>query len=342
MTPKSLLADIALPASAVAKKSSLPIIECLHINKGRITGTDLERQISAAVDLDLSCCVPADRFQAALKALPPDCELKLDMQEQRLRVRGGRSKFMIPTLPIDDFPSQEWVEPDVVVENPSDVAAAIRTVEPAMALHDVRYYLIGIGVQDGALNATNGHWMAKHDCKSLPDGIIIPRSSVPMLLTALDEETVRYGVNDRGLHIAANGYRLSTKLIEGKFPDCGLYWRKRGYAQTWTVDREEFAAAASSVNDGRPKSKFSGAMVKVADGAMTFEYAQAGEEAQSQISCDGPAYECAFDLEYLVAAAKTIGGERLTLSSDLGDGRSELCLTGDDPAQRVVIMPVRV
>lgn len=341
MTPKSLLATIALPASVVDKRGTMPILGSLCIADGRVTGTDLERQISATVDLDLRCCVPADRFNAALKALPPDCELKLDMQEQRLRVRGGRSKFMIPILPVDDFPTQEWVEPDVVVEEPAELAAAIRTVEPAMADRDVRYYLIGIGTQDGALNATNGHWMAKHDCKKLPDNIIIPRSSVPMLLAALDEETVRYGVNERGLHVAANGYRLSTKLVEGKFPDCGRYWRKRNYAQTWTVGREEFASAVASVNDGRPKSHYSGAKMIVADGVMSFEFANAGEEAQAQIACDGPAYECAFDLDYLVGAAKTLAGENLTLSSDGGD-RSELCLVGDDPAQRIVIMPVRV
>lgn len=340
MTPKTLLADIALPASAVAKKSSLPIIECLHIHEGRITGTDLERQISAAVDLDLSCCVPADRFQAALKALPPDCELKLDMQEHRLRVRGGRSKFMIPTLPVADFPVQEWVEPDVVIENPAEVAAAMRTVEPAMSVHDVRYYLVGMATKDGSLNATNGHWMAKHDCAELPADIIIPRASVPMLLSAMDEETVRYGVNDRGLHIAANGYRLSTKLVEGKYPDVSRYWGRKTFTSTWSVDREQFIAALNAARGMITKS-FPCAEFSIADGVLRIAYTNAGEEAEAEVACEGSAYRQGFNVEYMLLAAKALSGETLTLSSSAGD-RDEMHLRGDNTAQRCVVMPARM
>lgn len=340
MTPKSLLASIALPVSVVDKRGSMPILGSLHIADGRITGTDLERQISAAVDLDLRCCVPADRLTAALKALPPDCDLRLDMQEHRLRVRGGRSKFMIQTLPVEDFPSQEWVEPDVVVENPSDVAAAIRTVEPAMATHDVRAYLCGIATQAGAINGTNGYWAAKHECAALPDGIIIPRTSVPMLLAAMEEETVRYGVNERGLHIAANGYRLSTKLVEGKFPDMTRYWKQehaRGFA--WTVNREEFVAATSSVYGMRQDKGGIGEVV-IADGSMSFFLNRYGEEAEASLACDGPDLRCAFDFGYFMLAAKGLEGESLTLSNG-GDNMRPMLFTGENPAQRVIVMPGR-
>lgn len=338
MTPKSLLATIALPASVVDKRGTMPILGSLCIADGRVTGTDLERQISATVDLDLRCCVPADRLIAALKALPPDCELKLDMQEQRLRVRGGRSKFMIPTLPVDDFPSQEWVEPDVVVENPSDVAAAIRTVEPAMAVHDVRHYLVGIATQDGAINGTNGHWAAKHECAALPDGIIIPRTSVPMLLAAMEEETVRYGGNGRGLHIAANGYRLLTKLVEGKYPDVSRYWKIAHHAKRWQVNRAEFVTAVSSVHGMRP-DKASIGLVKVHDGSMSFQFSRSGEEAEATVTCDGPQWECGFDFGYLLDAAKILGGTMLTMSQ--ADSTSALVVTGENAKQRVIVMPGR-
>lgn len=339
MTPKTLLADIALPASAVAKKSSLPIIECLHIHEGRITGTDLERQISAAVDLDLSCCVPADRFQAALKALPPDCELKLDMQEQRLRIRGGRSKFMIPTLPVEDFPTMEWAEPDEVIESPTELAAAIRTAEPAMAVHDVRFYLIGIGIQNDAVNGTNGYWGAKYDCAGLPNGIIIPRASVPMVLSALDEETVRFSVNERNLHIAANGYRMSTKLVEGKYPDVSRYWKIEHHAKHWQVNRAEFVTAVSSVHGMRP-DKDSIGLVKVHDGSMSFQFSRNGEEAEATVTCDGSQWECGFDFGYLLDAAKILDGTMLTMSQ--ADSTSVLVVTGDNAKQRVIVMPARV
>lgn len=339
MTPKSLLADIALPASAADKRGTMPILGCLHIHEGRITGTDLERQISAAVDLDLSCCVPADRFQAALKALPPECELRLDMQEHRLRVRGGRSKFMIPTLPVADFPVQEWTEPDVVVEDPVELAAAIRTAEPAMAVHDVRFYLVGIGIQNDAVNGTNGHWGAKHDCAELPNGIIIPRASVPMVLSALDEETVRYSVNERSLCIAANGYRMSTKLVEGKYPDVSRYWNIQHHAKHWQVNRAEFIAALSSVH-GMRQDKASIGLVKVQDGSMSFHFARNGEEAEATVACDGPSHECGFDFSYLLDAAKVLDGTMLTMSQ--ADTGSVMVVTGENEKQRVIVMPARV
>lgn len=339
MTPKSLLASIALPASAVARKSSLHMLECLRISDGRVTGTDLEREISATVDLDLSCCVPADRFQAALKALPPDCELKLDMQEHRLRVRGGRSKFMIPTLPTADFPVQEWTEPDVVIEDPAELAAAIRTAEPAMAVDDVRFYMIGVATQNGAVNGTNGHWGAKHDCKALPDGIIIPRASVPMVLSALGEETVRYSVNERNLCIAANGYRMSTKLVEGKYPDVSRYWSIKHHAKHWEVNRAEFITAVSSVH-GMRQDKASIGLVKVQDGSMSFQFSRNGEEAEATVACDGPQWECGFDFGYLLDAAKILDGTMLMMSQ--ADSTSVLVVTGDNAKQRVIVMPARV
>lgn len=339
MTPKSLLASIALPASAVARKSSLHMLECLRISDGRVTGTDLEREISATVDLDLSCCVPADRFQAALKALPPDCELRLDVQEKRLRIRGGRSKFMIPTLPVEDFPTMEWVEPEEVIESPTELAAAIRTAEPAMAVHDVRFYLVGIGIQNGAVNGTNGHWGAKQECAALPDGIIIPRASVPMVLSALDEETVRFSVNERNLHIAANGYRMSTKLVEGKYPDVSRYWNIAHHAQCWQVNREEFITAVSSVH-GMRQDKASIGLLKVADCQMSFSLSRNGEEAEATITGDGPDTECGFDFGYLLDAAKVLEGAMLTMSQ--ADSGSVMVITGENEKQRVIVMPARV
>lgn len=61
----------------------------------------------------------------------------------------------------------------------------------------------------------------------------------------------------------------------------------------------------------------------------------------AQIACNGPSYDCAFDLDYLLAAAKTLTGDELTLRSD-GGATDALCLTGDNPSQRVIIMPARV
>lgn len=339
MTPKSLLADIALPASAVARKSSLHILECLRIADGRVTGTDLEREISAAVDLDLSCCVPADRFQAALKALPPDCELRLDMQEKRLRIRGGRSKFMIPTLPVEDFPTMEWVEPEEIIESPTELAAAIRTAEPAMAVHDVRTYLIGIGIQNGAVNGTNGYWGAKQDCAALPDGIVIPRASVPMVLSALDEETVRYSVDERSLCISANGYRMSTKLVEGKYPDVSRYWNIAHHAKCWQVNRDEFITAVSSVH-GMRQDKSSIGLLKVADCQMSLNLSRNGEEAEATIAGDGPNMESGFDFAYLLDAAKVLEGAMLTMSQ--ADTGSVMVMTGENEKQRVIVMPARV
>lgn len=340
MTPKSLLASIALPASVVARKSTLPIIECLRIADGRITGTDLERQISAAVDLDLRCCVPADRLTAALKALPADCDLRLDMQEQRLRVRGARSKFMLPTLPVEDFPQQEWVEPDVVIESPAELSAAIRTAEPAMAVHDVRYYLVGIGTHSGAVNGTNGHWVARHESSVLPDGIIIPAASVPMLLAALDEETVRYAVNERGLHVAANGYRMSTKLIEGRYPDVERVTPKTHGPECWEVVREGFIAAAASVHRMLGKER-PGAEITIRDGVMRFHAENVGEEAETELACEGPSFRADFNLDYILAAARVLEGDALMLSTPRGqDG--VLLMTGSNPAQRAAVMPMRI
>jgi DNA polymerase-3 subunit beta len=343
MTPKALLDAIALPASAVSKRSTLHILECLRIADGQATGTDLEREISASVDLDLSCCVSAGRLMAALKALPADCDAKIDMDKDRLRVRGGRSKFMIPTLPVEDFPRMDWTEPGTAIEKPGDVAEAIKTVEPAQAVQDVRFYLIGIGTQSGAVHAADGAWAAMHTCAALPDGIIIPRASVPMLLTALGEETVRYGLGDRGLCLAANGYRMSTKLIDAKYPDMTRHWAPK-HSATWEVSRDEFVTAVSAIYAMRDRSfkRRPIAEFVIAGGQMRIALAWAGngEDAETSIACDGPSFTQAYDLEYMQAAASAMHGDTLALCQPLGENTA-LYLRGTNEAQRAVVMPAR-
>ncbi|WP_462211628.1 DNA polymerase III subunit beta, partial [Staphylococcus hominis] len=109
--------------------------------------------------------VPARKLMDICKSLPNDVLIDIRVEEQKLLVKAGRSRFTLSTLPANDFPTVE--------EGPGSLNFSIaqsklrRLIDRtsfAMAQQDVRYYLNGmlLEVNGGTLRsvATDGHRLA--------------------------------------------------------------------------------------------------------------------------------------------------------------------------------------
>ena len=73
--------------------------------------TDLEIQVATGMELgkgsgeDAGLTVSARKLQEILRALPEGTEAALEVQNNRLQVRSGKSRFNLQTLPAADFPA---------------------------------------------------------------------------------------------------------------------------------------------------------------------------------------------------------------------------------------------
>jgi DNA polymerase-3 subunit beta len=129
-----------------------------------VTATDLEMQITAHSAMPgkdgQATTVGRRKLQDLLRALPDDATLNIDVGNNKMTVRAGRSRFNLQTLAAGDYPTHRRrhgaaADPLAAAKGPR---ALFKLVEFAMAQQDIRYYLNGmLLVLDKGTPASGGH-----------------------------------------------------------------------------------------------------------------------------------------------------------------------------------------
>src|SRR5688500_3180381 len=109
-------ADLARTLAAVCKvtesRNTIPILAnvLLSADSGQltVTGTDLDIQVAISTPAEgtLSTTVDAKRLSDIARRLSGDV-VTISLADDKLTVKAGRSRFTLPTLPVEDFPSLE-------------------------------------------------------------------------------------------------------------------------------------------------------------------------------------------------------------------------------------------
>ena len=115
----TLLAPLQSVSGIVERRHTLPILSNVLLEKkgDRLTllATDIEIQITTSTDVgpgdgDGAVTVGARKLQEILRSLPDTSEISLVLEDKRLQVRAGKSRFSLQTLPADDFPRMTMAE----------------------------------------------------------------------------------------------------------------------------------------------------------------------------------------------------------------------------------------
>ena len=347
----------------VEKRHTLPILSNVLIEKAgeRLTllATDIEMQIRTGTPSvgaeQVSITVAARKLQDILRSLPESAEVSLNLDERRLQLKAGKSRFNLQTLPAEDFPRMaEATGPATVIRlTQKQFKRQLALVQYAMAQQDIRYYLNGLLLvaQGGELRlvATDGHRLAYASEEIGGEQaerieVILPRKTVLELSRQLAD-------NDEALEIAltASQARFSfgevefvSKLIDGKFPD---YERVIPQNQTKTIklDRALFQhslqRAAILTNE-----KFRGVRLVLASGSLKILSTNAeNEEAQEEIEIEyaGEELDVGFNVNYLLDVLNNVGAE--TIEIRLADSNSSaLIMLPDNNRFKYVVMPMRI
>src|SRR5258708_8740991 len=153
-TNDRLLAPLQQVTGLVERRHRLPILSNVLIPASgasvEFLATDLEVQITARAALDGSSegavTAGARKLHDILRALPEDAEVSLESKENRMTVRAGKSRFNLQTLAAGDFPRMvEAKDASKTLSLPQKALKdALRLVQFAMAVQDIRYYLNGV------------------------------------------------------------------------------------------------------------------------------------------------------------------------------------------------------
>nr|WP_312231632.1 DNA polymerase III subunit beta [Pseudomonas sp.] len=360
---EALLKPLQLVAGVVERRQTLPVLSnVLLVVEGQqlsLTGTDLEVELVGRVALEDAAepgeiTVPARKLMDICKSLPSDALIDIRVDEQKLLVKAGRSRFTLSTLPANDFPTVEE-GPGSLTFNlvQSKLRRLIERTSFAMAQQDVRYYLNGmlIEVQTGILRAvaTDGHRLAmcsmeadiEHEGKHQ---VIVPRKGILELARLLTEQDGEVSIVLGQHHIRATTgeFTFTSKLVDGKFPD---YERvlPRGGDKLVVADRqglrEAFSRTAILSNE-----KYRGIRLQLAAGLLKIQANNPEqEEAEEEIAVDynGSALEIGFNVSYLldVLGVMTTEQVRLILSDS---NSSALVQEADNDDSAYVVMPMRL
>ncbi|OHC11749.1 MAG: DNA polymerase III subunit beta [Pseudomonadales bacterium GWC1_66_9] len=360
---EALLKPLQLVAGVVERRQTLPVLSNVLLVVERqqlsLTGTDLEVELVGRVPLEENAepgeiTVPARKLMDICKSLPNDTLIDIRLDEQKLLIKAGRSRFTLSTLPAGDFPTAEEGQGSLtfcLVQ--SKLRRLIERTSFAMAQQDVRYYLNGmlLEMNGGVLRAvaTDGHRLAlcamqagiEHtDCHQ----VIVPRKGILELARLLTDQDGEVSIVLGQHHIRATTgeFTFTSKLVDGKFPDYERVLPRGGDKKVLgdrQLLREAFSRTAILSNE-----KYRGIRLQLASGLLKIQANNPEqEEAEEEVAVDysGDALEIGFNVSYLLDVLGVMSAEqvRLTLSDS---NSSALLQEADNDDSAYVVMPMRL
>ncbi len=362
-TQSKVLAVLQSVAGIVERKHTLPILANVMLRKTgstvQLTTSDLEIQIRTNAELDgdagdFSTTVGARKLIDILRTMPADQTVSLESSQNKLILKGGKSKFTLQTLPAEDFPLvQEAANFGPVFSVPQKtLKALLAQVSFAMAVHDIRYYLNGIlFVAEGnqlSLVSTDGHRLAfasaALDVEVPKQEVILPRKTVLEMQRLLSdaEGAIEMQFANNQAKFSFDGMEFVTKLVEGKFPDYNRVIPKT-HQNHITLGRQAFLSSLQRTAI-LTSDKFKGVRLNVDPGSLRVASNNAEqEEAVDELDVDygGDSIEIGFNVTYLIDALANMQQDMVTIS--LGDSNSSALLTiPENESFKYVVMPMRI
>ena len=362
-TQDKVLAVLQSVAGIVERRHTLPILANVLIRKTgssvQLTTSDLEIQIRTTAELDgdagnFSTTVGARKLIDILRTMPADQTVSLESSQNKLILKGGKSRFTLQTLPAEDFPLvQEAAAFGPVFSVPQKTLKdLLNQVAFAMAVHDIRYYLNGIlFVAEGkqlSLVATDGHRLAfanvTLDVEVPRQEVILPRKTVLEMQRLLSdaEGAIEMQFASNQAKFSFGGMEFVTKLVEGKFPDYNRVIPKN-HKNAVTLGRAPLLASLQRTAI-LTSDKFKGVRLNIEPGTLRVASNNAEqEEAVDELDIDygGDAIEIGFNVTYLIDALANMDQEMVKM--ELADANSSALLTIPDNATfKYVVMPMRI
>jgi DNA polymerase-3 subunit beta len=361
---RDVLADAVGSAGRAAtnRTGTLPVLAGVRMevigDSLTITGTDLELTIRLSIEVggerDGAAVVPARLVADIVKALPAGA-VEIDLADgdsgAEMSISAGRSQFSVRPLSLDDYPVQVEPAGDAVTLPAADMAEALRQVVRAASTDDARAVLTGVllASEDDGLRmvATDSYRLAVRD---LPDSsmlgsgqkVLIPGRALNELQRLMgNEETLTVRLGEREATFEAGSTRLSTRLIEGEFPNYRNLLPS-SYPNLLTVSKVAMIEAIRRVKilaqDSTPvRMTLGGDTVQLT--AITQDVGNAVEEIDA--SYDGAEMTVAFNPDYLLAGIDAIDADDVTLATMDPMKPAVLRGVGQDD-YLYLLMPVRV
>jgi DNA polymerase-3 subunit beta len=362
---------VAWATRILPQKAALPVLAGLRIEAGgdagsgvRLSGFDYE--VSAQANLDVtvaeagSVLIPGRLLAEITRSLPPQ-PIDLATDGSRVVLNCGSSRFTLPTLPLDEYPSLPEM-PSVSGTVGSDAfAAAVAAVAVASGRDDALPVLTGIRVEiEGeqmTLAATDRYRLAVRTLRWQPEDPSMQATAlVPARTLAEAAKSLTSGAHlsialsstgaGEGLIGLAGGDRSTTsRLLDGEFPKYRTLLPETSSAVA-TVDAAALTDAVRRV--ALVASRTSPIRLSFSTDGITLEAGGLDDAAATEslpAEFEGEALTIAFNPTYLLDGLGSLDSDAAALS--FTGPTKPAVLTGKADADgaadhRYLLMPVRL
>jgi DNA polymerase-3 subunit beta len=354
---------VASTRSAVQALSGVQVVASADGVELRATDMEIALRVplTAAVEREGTVVLPARLLLDVARSLPKNAdrvELELRPEQQDVEVVAGHAKFHLRTLRAEDFPPLPAVggsdSGDTVVDVPA--AAFVDTIEmvsKSASRDETRPILTGILVSasgaDLRMVATDSYRLSVKETKlEVP---LDPGFEANVPARALDElrsvvsntgaDVIRIGVRSNQVVFEVGGAVLSSRLIDGQFPN----YRQLipdGYEHQLRISGEELGEVVKRISLMAQKN----APLRLAfgDGELTVsaQTPDVGEASEPlPVPFAGEPFEIGFNPEFLRDGLDSVGNGDLLLKL-ISPLRPGLIEGADESGFLYLIMPIRL
>ncbi len=353
--------------AVTTRGGALPVLSGVQatLNGDRLvlTGSDLDLTIQVVVTVagitDGVAVLPARLVADIVRALEPGA-VHIDAGEAEAQITSGRSHFSVRLLPADDFPRVPDLAADEVTLNAASLVDALRQVVPAASHDDARPILTGVLMAaegDGLrLVATDSYRLAVRDLPGVSvlregQSVLVPSRALGELariLAGAEQVSLRLGERDATFEVRAtgdgsssSGTRLTTRLIEGQFPNYRQLIPER-HPNCLTVGREPLLDALRRVKllaretiPVRLALRAGGVQLS----AVTQDVGQAEEDLDAKY--EGAELSISFNPDYLGDGIEAVAGDEVTLET-LDSVKPAVVRSVERADYLYLLMPIRV
>ncbi len=365
----ALLRTLGHVQSVVERRNTIPILSNVRLSaegeRIHFAATDMEMEVlesaPARIESGGVTTVPAHTLYDIVRKLPDGADVAIEVKGDdsgRLSLTAGRSKFLLPTLPANDFPvmSAEGFACTFSISSAA-LARLIDKTRFAISTEETRYYLTGIHLhpaeRDGRDRlravATDGYRLALAEtdlpegAKSLP-GIIVPRKTVQEVRRLLEDAggDVEVAASESKIRFSVGDAVLTSKLVEGSFPDYQKVIPANN-TKSLVLENAAFSEAVDRVATiSAEKSRSIKLSLDKQRLELTVDNPDTGNATEElAVEFDADPIEIGFNAKYLLDVTGQIEGE--TAEFLLADPAAPALILdrGDEHAQ-YVLMPLRV
>jgi DNA polymerase III subunit beta len=350
---------LGLVNRAVSSRSSVQILSGIMLRGGEgqleLSATDMELSLrtglAAGVEGDGAVVVPGRLLVELVRLLPAgEVTLEHQVEESALHVVSGSAEYRLRTYAVEDFPRL----PDVQGASLHTVATeplleTVSRVGRAASRDESRPVLTGILVrfEQGKLvmAATDSYRLA---VKETPLGAELPEMEAIIPARALEElrriaagtETVQLGMLDNHAVFAAADVLLTTRRIDGQFPNYKQLLPETFEHEVRMPREELFDVVRRTAVMAQRNSPL---RLRFEDGELTIS-AQTQDVGESRetlpVAFSGEAFEIGFNAEFLRDGVESAASEELVLKL-INPLRPGLIVGAEDDFW-YLIMPIRL